>query len=384
MILIAYLLIIFILLFKTEWLLQINKKLEHLLDHAEPSQSVLFLKRINSEMIWEYVIIAFITLICFRAASVPDFANYAAAYNKMSLGIPYSYLGKGWYILMNIGFTFGFSYSLVKAIIAFGALLLVNSSVNFFCKSFKGRMFFWGIMLIFPILLDITQIRFFAGSALVIFGLRYLKSFSFKNITCYLGLVLIGTLVHSSILFYSLFILVYLYPFGQRIFTVCFLSISLIGMMFKDYLIGIASCFIQGDRLERYFTSGESIGTIGLFVVCTIVFSQLIILIWLQKYKKQINRSKQGLSNINLAYGICVISLIILPLCKLDSNFFRLERIGWLIFVMVCTSYLFNRNSLVNHNGKKCLKWGVITLAICENLYLITLFTFQIIAGYLL
>lgn len=142
MILIAYLLIIFILLFKTEWLLQINKKLEHLLDHAEPSQSVLFLKRINSEMIWEYVIIAFITLICFRAASVPDFANYAAAYNKMSLGIPYSYLGKGWYILMNIGFTFGFSYSLVKAIIAFGALLLVNSSVNFFCKSFKGRMFF--------------------------------------------------------------------------------------------------------------------------------------------------------------------------------------------------------------------------------------------------
>lgn len=233
-------------------------------------------------------------------------------------------------------------------------------------------------MLIFPILLDITQIRFFAGSALVIFGLRYLKSFSFKNITCYLGLVLIGTLVHSSILFYSLFILVYLYPFGQRIFTVCFLSISLIGMMFKDYLIGIASCFIQGDRLERYFTSGESIGTIGLFVVCTIVFSQLIILIWLQKYKKQINRSKQGLSNINLSYGICVISLIILPLCKLDSNFFRLERIGWLIFVMVCTSYLFNRNSLVNHNGKKCLKWGVITLAICENLYLITLFTFRL------
>ncbi|MEY8379570.1 EpsG family protein [Ileibacterium valens] len=386
MLLPIYIIIIFILLFKTEWLLKISDWNNIVLRKAEPCRITSVLRKLNYQMIWEYVIIGFLVLVCFNGTRVPDFTNYAEAFRRMSLGIPYSYLGKGWYLLMNIGFTLGFDYQFVKALVAMIALLLINSSLNFYCKTFKGRMFFWGIFLIFPALLDITQIRFFAASSLVVYGFRYLKQYSLRNLTSYILIVAIGSLIHSSVIFYGLLAFVYLFPYFPKIYAGLLLTISFSGLLLKDYLILVASGVIESDRLERYFTSGDSMGIMGLiFAIAFIIVQLAILVLCLREYKLNSDKAPQFIQDLNLGSGVATTLLVIVPLCRLDANFFRLERPGWLLFVMILSSLLFERRrTFLDKNRNVLLKWIIITMAFSANLYLISLFTFQIISGYLL
>lgn len=394
---IIYLLICLVCIFRPGWILKLRAGFSGLIDQGEPCRALQILKKMNQRGLWSLLIILFLTLICYRGISVPDFSNYETAYSRMKLGIPYSYLGTGWYLLMNAGFTLGLTYAQVKAGIALISMLLVNSTLNHYCRSFRGRMFFWGICMIFPVLLDLTQIRFYLAAALVIFALRFLERWNFKNLLSYLLFVSAASFIHSSALIYLSFIAVYLFYLIPKTFGVLCLAGSLSLLLLKDQIIQIAVSLIKSDRLERYFLSGDPVGKLGL-IFMTVFCAAILVLLWLGLKKTQANSENRPVSAsvfpqvssrenqvLGLASGMNLILLFVIPLCRLDANFFRLERIGWIIFVITAASFLFGKNPIrIRGTFRKLLLLSVFVLAAAANLYLISVFTFPLVAGYLL
>lgn len=394
---VIYLLICLVCVFRPGWILKLRSGFSRLIDQGEPCRALRILKKMNQRGLWGILVILFLTLICYRGVSVPDFSNYETAYSIMKLGIPYSYLGTGWYLLMNAGFTLGLTYAQVKAGIALISMLLVNSTLNHFCRSFRGRMFFWGICMIFPVLLDLTQIRFYLAASLVIFALRFLERWSFKNMISYLLFVTAASFIHSSALIYLSFIAVYLFNLIPKTFGVLCAAGSLAVLVLKDQIIQIAVSLIKSDRLERYFLSGDPVGKLGL-IFMTVFCTAILILLWLGLKKAEENSenklvSASALPQMNeresqvlrLALGINFILLFIVPLCRLDANFFRLERIGWIVFIITAASFLFGKNPIrIRGASRRMLLAAVFALAVAANLYLISVFTFPLVAGYLL
>ncbi len=397
---IIYLLICLVCIFRPGWILKLREGFSGLIDQGEPCRALQILKKMNQRGLWSILIILFLTLICYRGTSVPDFSNYETAYSRMKLGIPYSYLGTGWYLLMNSGFTLGLTYAQVKAGIALISMLLVNSTLRHYCRSFRGRMFFWGICMIFPILLDLTQIRFYLAAALVIFALRFLERWSFKNLISYLLFVAAASFIHSSSLIYLSFTAVYLFYRIPKICSVLCLGGALAAIVLKQQIVELAVNTIKSDRLERYFLSGTPVGKFGL-VFMTLFCLVILIILWLVelKTKDRKNHSDQKIREIPagssferpenrvlmMALGINSILLFVIPLCRLDANFYRLERIGWTIFIITAASVLYGKSPIrFFGSDRKLLRIAVFGMAAAANLYLITVFTFPVIAGYLL
>ena len=127
-------------------------------------------------------------------------------------------------------------------------------------------------------------------------------------------------------------------------------------------------------------------GIMGLiFAIAFIIVQLAILVLCLREYKLNSDKAPQFIQDLNLGSGVATTLLVIVPLCRLDANFFRLERPGWLLFVMILSSLLFERRrTFLDKNRNVLLKWIIITMAFSANLYLISLFTFQIISGYLL
>lgn len=258
-------------------------------------------------------------------------------------------------------------------------------------------MFFWGICMIFPVLLDLTQIRFYLAAALVIFALRFLEKWSFKNLISYLLFVSAASFIHSSALIYLSFISVYLFYLIPKIFGVLCIAGSLTLLVLKNQIIQVAISLIKSDRLERYFLSGDPVGKLGL-IFMTVFCAVILVLLWLGLKKTQANSENRSVSAavlpsvsarenqvLRLALGMNLILLFVIPLCRLDANFFRLERIGWIIFVITAASFLFGKNPIrIRGSFRKLLLLSVFALAAAANLYLISVFTFPLVAGYLL
>lgn len=357
-----------------------------LLDRAEPSRITGFLKNRSAESLYDLAMILFMTLICSAGTSVPDFANYANAYQQIGLGIPYSYLGTGWYWLMSFGQAFGMRYAQIKAIICFVSLLLIWSTLLFFRIGLKGRAFFWGTFMIFPALLDMTQIRFFAAAAIVIWGCRFLARFSFRNLVCYVLTCLLAALIHSSAAYYLLFTGIYLYRLWPKtISSLCVLG-TLFGVFGKNLIITLAGLLIHSDRLDRYFLNGGGMGKGGmLFIACIFALILAVSLICTHLYQDRTSLGCRQKHLFSLVSGSAWILTFTLALAGLDANFIRIQRPGWILFLMMA--------ALCVQHGYDCLRAGrfrislktiVLLMAVALNLYFITVFTFTIVSGFLL
>lgn len=119
---------------------------------------------------------------------------------------------RGMEVIVDFGFSalctlfsdLGYDYQTFKAIVSFFCLLLVYSSISKLCKTpSKGAAFF----LIFPFIVDITQFRNFVSYSFVFFAVPYLFKDGFKNTIKYVIIVLAASTIHTTSLFYLLFIL---------------------------------------------------------------------------------------------------------------------------------------------------------------------------------
>ncbi len=388
-----------LLIFRGDWILRLKKHWQSLLDEAQDCRLICWLRGIPFLRLLDALIIAVLVLICLHGTDVPDFRNYQTAYSRMSLGIPYSYLGRGWYVLMNIGLTLGMSYAQVRAVLALFCLLALSSTADYYRSSDRGKLMFWGLYMIFPALLDFTQIRFFCAIAFVIYAFRWLDDFSIRNCFLYAFFTLLGALIHSSALLYLALLLVHLFRRFPKSMSAAVTGITLCAVLFREPLIHLGSALIRSDRLERYILQGSPIGSFGLLFtaafsagICLLLLMQLRLLD--REYPGRIRRtpSRAPLSEIRIrkglytALGVNVLLCGVIALSRLDANFFRLERPGWIFFIMISSSICSLSADKRFSRPKKTADWlwaALLLLAVAANLYFISLFTFPLVLGYL-
>lgn len=359
--------------------------------------------------IFEYVPLVFMCITLYFSHDVPDFASYESVYNHIGKGYIYIDTGLGWYYLCKVGNILGLNYRLFSIIIYAVSIILINRTIKGFVTSYRYRNIVWIVYLIFPALLDAVQIRFFFAEALVIFGCQFLIKKDIKGYIAYTVLCCFAFTVHTSAVFYLLFLLgpvlkrIQKYLVGLVAFTTLFMILG------RNLIYRIASNFVNSVRIERYFNSDDAVGVFGIIAyLATLILFLEIARYYFEKSKHRYkfkncmgilgmehNSENNGFFIKNnttdlseLFYQMSVLIWLVMPLTLFDTNFFRIQRPLWLMLYIICASMIEKGIIRVKVGGGKIppikTKYLIVAVAVIGFVFYICIFNFNVISSFLL
>lgn len=109
----------------------------------------------------------------------------------------------GFLLLCKIMNRMGCSYLHFRMVIGFIVVILIVSGLKYFSKHINYAL---ALYIIFPFPCMVAGLRFSVGSAIVIYGMRYLFTSEKRAAFKYILLVMLATLFHYSMLFFLIFI----------------------------------------------------------------------------------------------------------------------------------------------------------------------------------
>jgi len=254
----------------------------------------------------------------------------------------------GFRYLVYAGNFFGFTYPVFKAIayFCFGCLY-VHSLVKLNPKSANLTL---SLYLIYPMLLDLVQVRHFMAMSLFLYAFTiFLDSVKYKK-TRFMHFInfVPSILLHKSFLF--LFILIplsygLLYFVNKKQFLLkIFLIMTLILMTL------FASLQFFKLTSVPYFQTSTSFASISFFLF--IYFISFVFLVYV--YKKYSHVFKSELTTVRIEYLRIIIIYtallvsILMPLMFFSVEFFRFFRVEYLILLSITLSYLLSNFTLIN------------------------------------
>lgn len=344
--------------------------------------------------IWQYVPLIFLCIVKYYGHNVVDFANYEAVYSAIKNGWLYIDTGIGWYYLCKVGILAGLDYKTFNIILFAICVLLMDSTVRLYVKNYRNRIMIWSLFLLFPSLLDAVQMRFFVAESLFIFALRFLPRRNTKSYIIYTVLCLLATTVHTSAIFYLLFLLGPVLHRIQKYLAGLVLATTAFMVFGRGLIYQLASRIVNIGRMDRYFNSTDSIGPFGL-----VAYTATLFLFWQvaryfvgkTKSKKKHTDSKSVVPTVrtelsDLFYQISVLMWMVIPLTLFDTNFFRIQRPMWLLLYIVCV--------MMMEKGQKSIKFGripairtryfVFGAATMGFVFYIAIFSMDVIQSFLL
>lgn len=334
---------------------------------------------------FEIIVILFLGAITYFGNNVADFENYQQAYNYILAGNSYLDLGIGWFWLCKIGSILGLSYLEFKTILIVISTLIINKTIKYFARDDKYTTFFWAVYLIFPALLDCIQIRFFVAETIVLYSLRFLISDKKRDIFKYIIFVLIASTIHSSMLIYLIFLIYKVLGKYENKYIIIISIVMLMFFAFKEQVIKICSIFINAERIQRYFYSTDILGIKGLIsYIFTILIFYYLTNIMIKKIRDDKNVEEKDLIFFRFIAKLNILISIVLVFSIFDPNFFRLQRIMW-ILMYICVLILLNNNiRYINFLGIRMpVKLLFTLLALIGNMIFITLTTPTVIQNLL-
>lgn len=294
-------------------------------------------------------------------------------------------MGIGWNKLCKYGNKYNLTYEEFKVLIIFISALLIRRTIKYLVDDYKMSTMCWSLYMIYPALLDLIQVRFFLAEAIVIFSFRFLVEGKTSGYLKYILGVMIAYTVHSSAIFYLLFLLaIILNGDKKKLIYIVSVICSLFCIVGKKYIIMIASLIFNQERITRYFYSTEAVGfwgviayTLTLFLFINVASSICII--------EKNSENELSKKFFDCLYGCNIISTLIMPLTLFDTNFFRVQRIMW-VFLYISLGILIKDNiksiNIFNIN----INTGVLGLiiSILGGIFYICTFNFDIVQGILL
>mgnify|MGYP001623763382 CR=1 FL=1 len=285
------------------------------------------------------LVILLMILIVFISIDCPDYSNYEIPYNYIKNGNNFYDVGFIWFLICKIGGMMGLTFRVFKTLIVFISLLLINDTVKFFCNKEKEQVSkFWLIYLIFPMLLDCIQFRFFLASSIVFFSFRFWSEKNIFNIIRCSLLILLACLIHSSCLFILACYILSLIQNGKKNNITKYIILTLLFSIFialgREQIISFLSLFINKTRIDRYLLSGNPSGMMSILVNFIVILTNYQILS--KNIDKEIVSYNQS-KNIKYIYAINNINklcFLILPLLAFDSNFIRIFRLVWILNIV--------------------------------------------------
>ena len=305
----------------------------------------------NPYLKWTYILIALVTMIYLMGTVSPYHSFDTSAYMYMFNLPPSTHRFESGY--MNLSYFFyvnGFSYETFRISSYFIFTLAMFIGVYQLTPNLIG---FYSLYLIFPFFLDVTQVRQFFMTALVIFGAGMICTQK-KSLRC-LGVVsiLLSPLFQiSGFLYYLLLImhkisykktlrlmdyLIWMLPILTLVIHYAHLN-KIISRVLGLFLISRSNAV---DSVNLY-TQGSSFSITIYYILsimlCYFLFRKIII----AAYKKN---SLVRTILINIFF----VGVISTPLLASSSDFERFIRMSILAFIITFSAYIYKVESIGSH-----------------------------------
>lgn len=298
------------------------------------------------------LIIVFLVVINYNAPNVADFMSYNNIYNSIT-DKDFHQTGYGWYVLNNLGRTFGLDYNHYKmwTIIIAGCCIWMVSRI----LVGEGANIIAGLYLLYPALLDTVQLRFYTAMTIVLIGILFLVKQRQWSTTIFIVFVLVAYTIHSSAIFYIVFAF---YPIIDKIsdkLKYVIVGISILLVIFKSKLLSLVY-YVANVRQLQYLdsaygiTSGSSyLLAIAIISIVVMYFINNRILMLVNSNSLFSDSDKQTVSTIR---GISLMMFLLIPLVILSGEFFRVFRIIFILSYISIAILSKNSNSYQIKNIK--------------------------------
>lgn len=256
-----------------------------------------------------------------------DFTGYETQYNNIQLLPDYYGDTVGYRLLVYLAQYINLSFIQFRNLLLIIGLYLTYKSV---CAISEFPSLILGILIPFPYFYNIVQFRFFFASSIAVYALVKLKN-KFNNRKCvieYIIVILLCSLIHKSIYFFLIYILLVMNI--NLIKKVC-ISITCIGFILaiSGFVPLIANVLIGSLKATAYFEKQQGLGAV-LAVLVVVINIIILNLLYNQVIRTQQSSYVQNSRDI-IKIGFCTLPLSILLWFDV-SSIFRLYRCMLLLF----------------------------------------------------
>lgn len=231
----------------------------------------------KNSAIYDLIVISACT---FMVAICTTHADYIAYYAQYMAVIPsFAVMSEPIWAMLNYLFrALGFSYSI---------FIGVQTAVTLFFVAIAARRlsistpFMWSLFLIYPGLIGFVQIRQSLAMSVVFLAFSYLINDRKSSGIAFYILVFIAGLIHKTAFFVMILPLAKRF-FSHKVFLVLFILSSLLSALQTGWMVNLARSLFTDEKslaylagyggvasnLSRIFTVCESIGAVGLIIIC--------------------------------------------------------------------------------------------------------------------
>ena len=287
--------------------------------------------------------------------STADYSVYLTRYTHPEI---YKTLEPLYVLLQNLGQSLGMDYNLFLIAMSFLFLFIRMLAIR---KLSNKPNIVIALYLMFPFIMDITQVRMFYATSLILLGLVFLLKNTKKDNLIFMAFVLMATSIHAACIFYGLLLLVnqidkkspkkyahqlaaivviaYLMLFSGALYYVVSIASSFLG--FGTKFVETAFATSMAYKITHKITYMIEIGLFWAFF--NYIFGRAI------RKRKKDDYIKENIPNNNLlisCYKFNYTMLLLLPLAWFSGDIYRVQHgLLGLFYALYSNSYYMRNNT---------------------------------------
>ncbi|WPC09060.1 EpsG family protein [Globicatella sp. PHS-GS-PNBC-21-1553] len=276
-----------------------------------------------------------------------DYNFYKLVYNSITIygngSSLYNRFEPGFMLIYRLLAFFHLEYQQVISIICIFGLALMFYTVKKFTNNILP---FFVLYSIYPLFLDIVQVRNFLSMCILFFGLNFYISEKKSKYLWSLFFVIIATTIHYSEIFYIFIPFLLMIPVNklEKNFPV------ILGIGFFSYPIVyyIMSKFLNNTVYYSYIIQNNVTIENASFILFT-VFSQIIFSkIFFERVTSRYPIGSKQIILSEFSYKLSIIMVLLIPLFLMNINFTRLSRntliYSYLSYCIGSKPYIYSLN----------------------------------------
>lgn len=299
------------------------------------------LKR-NSRLVTILLLFFIWTLIGLNTYS-PDYDSYAAVYNDTYYGLN---MNVGFKACCNFFSSLGLSYQQFRMVWAFVYVVL---TYNFVIKNTKSPNFVFALMLICPVLMDVSGIRSSVAYLIVLNFAMLLKKPTLKRKVLYAMGVFLASTIHITAIFYLIFLLIGV-RFTKNKIVVIYASIAAASVIVYTPLLSKFASVLYNVTgiyaIQKWLLGGAANTHPNLIGVLSVAIF-LVAYVWVllketNLYLKNDSEYEESEETVPFLKSLGVLELFLLPLIMISTESRRL------LFGVLMVFYCMTGNVFTN------------------------------------
>lgn len=292
----------------------------------------------------------------------PDKQNYLNAYNLVASGNFHDETEIGMQVLMFLFSKLHLNYDQFVFVFYIVSILLY---IRFMYKWCNRPTVILLLFIVYPMFLDIVQIRTLMATGIALNALEFLKKKTYINAIKYSLLIFLAGTVHYSAFFYLFFLLSYLSV--KIVIIIASIAVTIVIVLQSTVIDYILQAFpFLVTQLNRYIYMTISDASIFVLIVSYII-NIFLDYLYLNYIKTQ-KISEEKIEESKIIFKVNVLSICLIPFTFFALEFMRLYRM-----VMILNYSIAGNVLSFNPNNKK---YKVIPLCIIGLVIISCFFSF--------